>query len=172
MFKLIPIIFLIVSCGNLTTNLVDEESFYLRNAFVEGEKVNAEFKFQRYSWYKEMSLAYDMMLTKIDSGSKLYGWLSESSKKDVQQCSEFYVGLLYSLENKYISHRNVTKQMDTQGGEEQVIPDFYQNFKNHPDYEAKSLQLYRVRGFCFKNPITKDIVLKLPGYRNVTVIKN
>ena len=152
------------SCGQLSTNQISQGTFILSDGYFQGQFLKEKLVFHRVSWFKEATLIYDVRIAPLSEKSAYFQWFSPESQEDIKACSQFYVALFYAKSSKYISHRLVLNQLESQGAEIQVIPDFGRSLRMHPQFERETLQLYRMRGVCFKRPKSEAVILGLPGY--------
>lgn len=166
--SLILIFILAIGCGSLTTNLVNEQEVSAYDVIVNGNLIKAELKFKRFSWFKEANMTYDLLFARLEKDSAFYHWYSTDEKETLEECAMVFVGIHYSMDAKYISHRRVINELESQGAEEIVALDFNQQLKLHPIYEREALQRYRVRTYCFKAPIS-ELKMNLPMYRNIRI---
>ena len=143
-------------------------TFDLNDGHFNGEIKKTKLSFDSFSWYKELSLFYDIKLAPMTPQWPHFQWLSPSSQERVRKCKRFYVAFLYSKSPKYISHAFVRERIKEQGGQWQLISSFVQSLKMHPDYESTSLRAYRVRGLCLAQA-AKEVVLAIPGYPVVNI---
>ncbi|MCO4795188.1 MAG: hypothetical protein KC493_15835 [Bacteriovoracaceae bacterium] len=171
-FSLIFLIFSLASCSNLSKNFTKKGDFYLRGGHFQNSKWSKSLKFDRYTWYHEVTMLYDMMLTKVDSDSPFYDWFSNSEKKLLASCTDFYLMLDYSLDSKKVSKKMVENDAKRSGFQKIVLRDFEKHLLNHPDVEELSLQLYETSGLCYRGEISnrEKILVRLPGFTEVPVL--
>ena len=155
--------FFLASCGNLSTNQISRGSFALNNGHFNGQIVETELIFDRFAWFKEASLMYEVRVAPVSEQSPYFQWLSSHSQQNARECSRFYIALLYAKSSRYISHRMVLNQLIEQGAQVQTIPEFWRSLRMHPQFEGEALQRHRVSGLCFRGR-NSSIVLGLPGY--------
>jgi hypothetical protein len=168
---LITILFLLGSCAtNLSKNFIKEGNQVIKGGYSKNVKWDQRLEFKRYSWFHELTMMFDLMVVDLDENSPFYNWLSDDEKEDVKTCNRFQVALLYSLDDKRISKKDLLIQMEEQGHEQLLLSHFTSNFKLHPDLESMSLQLYDIYGFCKKGiDSKKEISVLFPGFPNLVL---
>lgn len=169
--SLLILIFGITSCSNLSKNFTKKGDFYLRGGQFQASKWKESLKFHRYTWFHEVTMLYDMMLSRIDSKSPFYDWFSNSEKKLISACSDFYLMLDYSIDSKKVSKKMVENDAKRSGYEKIVLRDFEKHLINHPDVEELSLQLYETSGLCYKGEQStqEKILVRLPGFTETVI---
>ncbi|MFZ8934283.1 MAG: hypothetical protein ACO20H_07420 [Bacteriovoracaceae bacterium] len=166
MMRLI-LFFTLFSCSNysnLSENLVKRGSFNLKGLVTHQEKINESLRFERLSWYQELTLLLDFIYIKVPIDSPFQAWFSESEKEIIGQCRNFFVYLGYFLDSNKIAYGNLKSQLESYGYEEVSLPNFSLNFKLHPDYQKESLHLYKIHGACLKGEGARNPSLNFPGF--------
>lgn len=158
------------SCSSLSKNFIKEGSRNIRGGYSKNVKWDEALEFKRYSWFHELSMMFDLMITDLDESSPFYNWLSEDEKNDIAGCNRFQIALIYNLDDKRISKKDFLIQMEEQGHEQLLLPHFRANFGLHPDLESLSLQLYEIYGFCKRGlESKKPISILFPGFPNLVL---
>lgn len=158
--------FLLVACSTLSKNYVKNGSFVLDGG-TNGEKSwNTSLEFKRLSWYQELTLSFDVMYARVGGSDPFYNWFSESEKEMVGECLDFYVTLLYAMDDSKIAAKHYIAQMDSYGYKKVLLPTFSSYVKNHPGFEMNSLKLYKILGFCRKEKIAKDLNIRFPNFED------
>ncbi len=168
---LFTILLLLGSCAsNLSKNFIKEGGQTVKGGFSKNVKWDDKLNFKRYSWFHELTMMFDLMIVDLDENSPFYNWLSEDEKADVAQCNRFQVALIYNLDDKRISKKDLLVQIEEQGHEQLLLSHFTSNFKLHPDLESMSLQLYDIYGFCKKGIDSKsELSVLFPGFPNLVI---
>lgn len=166
MKKFISIFFVlfICSCSNLSKNIVEDGNFYLNNGTFADKKWNESLRFDRYSWYHEMTLQFDLMITSIPPQSGFNFWFSKDELAELNSCQESRVIFIYSLDTKVISYNNLYDQFEKYGFKKVELFEFKKQLRQHPDANMNALKLYNVMGLCRKKSNTNQIVINFPGY--------
>ncbi|MCO4792138.1 MAG: hypothetical protein KC493_00395 [Bacteriovoracaceae bacterium] len=164
----ITLFMLLASCSNLSKNFIKQGKQNVRGGYSKNVKWDSTLSFNRYSWFHELTMMFDLMIVDLDENSPFYNWLSDDEKADVANCNRFQVALLYSLDDRRISKKDLLNQFEEQGHEQLLLSHFTSNFKLHPDLESMSLQLYDIYGFCKKGIDSKKAPSVLfPGFPNL-----
>lgn len=165
------LLLLLSSCSNLSKNFTKDGDFVLRGGTFQSSKWKDQLHFKRYSWYHEVTMLYDVILTRIDPRSPFYDWFSNSEKKSLATCSDAYVAFDYSLDSEKISQKMMQNDAKRSGYEKIALPSFKSHLKLHPDVEELSLQLYDVFGYCYKGEISNKnkIFVRFPGFNEVVI---
>ena len=156
------------SCSNLTKNIIKQDSRYLRGGVFEKMKWDDSLKFERTSWFHELTLVFDSMLAPIDDQSPFYKWLSKSEKDSLDRCQRSYISVSYAYDSKKISQLMYRDILKKQGLKEVAIPQFKGAFALHQDNEKLSLQLYKIKAFCYDGP-KKKLTISFPSFNSVDI---
>lgn len=121
--------------------------------------------FKRKSWFRELTLYYDLWYAKVESASPFYTWLSESEQRSLSKCRESYWVLAYALDNDKISHTMFREMLKKQGMEEVVLTQVEGHVRVHPDFDGKSLNVYKFMAYCDKKLVRSvPVQLNVPGF--------
>lgn len=156
----------------MSKNIVNESDFTFRDGRIADRTWEADLSFERYSWYKELSLILEVFVSEIPKNSPFFDWFSENEKNIINNCQHFVVLLHYVLDSKRISYPELRSEMERNGYQEVMIPHFAKNIQLHPDYESNRLVQHKVKGFCSKKSQNTPIELEFPGYRTVQIKVN
>lgn len=154
----------LVSCASSRKNIAESE-IVLKGGVYQNKSWDDKLNFKRISWYNEATMEYDVLIHKMSSDSKFANWLG-SDKKQLEKCSEYYIGLLYADINKSQGIPLLTAQFSNLGFDQQSIMDFSDNLKAHPNYKDWRLFEYKIYGFCKNKDSGKDLVISIPGYHS------
>ena len=132
---LVLMFMLLGGCSNLSKNFSKKGEFNLRGGKFQNSEWKEILSFKRYSWYHEVTMLYDMMLSRLDSKSPFYDWLSNGEKKTINSCDDFYVMLDYSLDSKRVSKKMVENDVKRVGYEKIVLKGFESYLINYFDVE-------------------------------------
>ncbi len=138
--------------------------FVLKNGVFADRTWTEHWTFDRYSWYQEMSLFYDLIIAQIPPQSSFNFWFSEAELKDINSCVDFRVAMIYTLDSKKISHTQFYEQMEFANYQRVDLSNFKKHLQLHPDSTEHSLQLYQIYGFCKKTKDRRQIVVNFPGF--------
>lgn len=161
---------LLSSCGTVTKNTISQGDYELSTGHL-GQKVwDTDLVFNRTSWFRELSMVYDLYLTKVDPKDPFFAWFSQDEKNKISTCSSFYVSLSYSLDNRLVSHSFVEDRLGKLGLKPMNIHNFALHLKMHPDFLRNSLNLYKIQGFCKQGLFaSKKLPIQLPGHEPVSL---
>lgn len=168
---LVFIFLLFSSCSNLSKNFSKNGDFSLRGGVFQNSKWKDTLIFDRYTWFHEITMLFDLIVTRVDPKSPFHDWFSNYEKKVLAECSDAYIVLDYSLDSEKISKKMVENDAKRAGFEKVSLPNFKNHLKLHPDVEELSLQLYDVSGFCYKGEIAsrEKIIVRFPGFSEVVI---
>ena len=159
----------VFSCSNLEKNMVKNGDLIIKGGVFQSQEWNDNLKFTRYSWYKELTLVFDLLLTKLDHKTPFYAWLSNSEKEALAQCRESMVVVTYVWDPDKINRGMFFEQTERLGYERLSLPNFKRHLKMHPNYEALSLQLYNIEALCKKQSSTEQFAIRFPGYKETFI---
>lgn len=120
--------------------------------------------FKRYSWRKETSLTYDILMAKLNSDSPFVEWMGNDRYK-MKGCSSFYVGLFYAKPLAAYSANGLQSMFESQGYEALIIPEFKDNLDAHPNSIDWKINSHELVGLCRTDNSTGSIKIKVPGYK-------
>lgn len=166
---LILILASLISCANLSKNFVKKGEFTLRGGVFQNLKWNDSLVFDRYSWFHEATLLYDIMITKIDQKSPFYDWLSKDEKERLGKCDASYIAISYSLDSGKISKKMMENDAKRSGYQRISLTHFKQQFKAHAD--EFSAEFYDIAGLCYRGDLRnrENILIRFPGFNEVSI---
>ncbi len=172
---LIILIFSLHGCShfsnsNFSKNFVKQGTFALKGGVKKKFHWKDHLTFQRVSWFKELSLYYEVLMVKLDAKTPFLNWFTLNDVDRIRDCQEFIVAIHYALDSARISHKMFDQQMLQNGFEYFAVPTFISNLKGHPDYESSLITKYRVSGYCnFKKKVEK-VIVEFPGFNEQNII--
>lgn len=173
MAKTAFLVFLVLlsSCANMSRNRVRTEDFSIRGGKFANQTWNDRLTFDRTSWYAELTLVYDLLLTQLTPQSPFWAWLSNTEKETIQSCANHYIVLAYSQDNKKISHSSFKVYASDAGYRSFALPNFKNYLELHPDYAQNSFHLYQVFGLCLEPEKAKrdEIAIQFPNFNEVVL---
>lgn len=163
------VFFVLSSCAHRGKTIISEGDWYLKGGQFSSYEWKDSLKFERVSWYKELTLIYDVMYVRLTKTSPFYDWLSNSEKSTLAACKDSYVVLQYSFDNKKVSHGMFTESAKNSGFNKVSLTGFNSQLKLHAQYEADSLNLYKANAYCQKEagPMGDKLTLVFPGFKNI-----
>ncbi len=168
--KYLLVLLLVLSgCGNLSKNITREGTYYIRNGAFADKTWDEDLQFRRTSWYHELTLQFDLMMTPITPQSSFNFWFSKAELEDVQKCGDFRLALVYSLDTKVIPYSLLNEQLERSGFKKIELLEFKKHLLSHPDSEMNSTRLYQVYGLCRDAKELKPLVLNFPGFNEISL---
>lgn len=161
------LLLIISSCGRLSHNLVNSDKMIMRDARINGEDVKTTLNWNRYQWFAQATMHYDLLLAQMDKDSPYFQWFSPQTQKDLLACGRFFISAKYAFLDTAISHGNIRNQFIEQGVEEIVPTDFLVPFRSHYFFFRYALNRYKIVALCQKGD--KPLKLKVQGYKEVTI---
>jgi hypothetical protein len=158
------IIFGLFGCSNLSKNQIQDGEILVKNGTYSDKIWKEKLKFDRYSWYHELTLQFDVMVARFNQDSPFNYWLSKDELEWLTKCSDARIVLTYSLDPKLISNAMINDQFSNSGFDHFDLNHFKKYLIQHPDSELNSLKLYKVLGLCKKGKDSKSLIINIPGY--------
>lgn len=156
---------LVISCSNLSKNIVKKGDFYINNGRSNNLEWSEDLKLNRLSWYNEMTLLFDTMYGEIETGNKFNNWFSDEEKKRLSKCSRKLLTVNYSLDER-ISHQMFENKLRSYGYEKVPALNFEKSLRSHPDYSQHLMSLYKVNIFCSYNN-SRSVLISFPNFNEV-----
>jgi len=154
------------ACSNMSQNLTMGDSSIISGGVFEDREWDETMKFRRMTWFKELSMLFDVRLAELNLDSPFANWMTEDEKKTVRDCGHFLISLSYALDSKRLSQSMYKKQMVKNGYRPIYLPNFSTHLKLHPDYSKSTLKLYRIVGYCSPNIARNEVSISFPGYKD------
>tara|TARA_R110002072_G_scaffold1989_2_gene16306 strand:- start:32529 stop:33056 length:528 start_codon:yes stop_codon:yes gene_type:complete len=155
------------SCTSLSKNSVKKGALVLRGGVYNDKDWNDHLRFERISWYKELSLEFELLIAQVDESSPFYHWFSERELEFQKKYNKCYVMAAYNMNDDHIPQSVLKKQLEDLDFVSFPVVDFARHLKMHPNYESLNLQLYKTYGMCRKPISSKRFVIRLPGFMEV-----
>ncbi len=174
MILIVSLMFLAIQlttgCGSLSQNFVKTGKLKLNGGMQEKAKWKDSIIFDRYSWFHELTLMYEVMITEYKLTSPFTNWFSKSQKRAISECASFKILMIYTIDSAKISKRSAMASLEKNGYRRIAITDFMDSLRLHPDMENLSLQLYDIYGYCKKTPsLGSPIAVNVPSYPEVLI---
>jgi hypothetical protein len=166
---LISLILFLGSCTTLNKNLVKEGSYDISGGVYKNMKWDDSLTFKRVSWFKELTLTFDVFYTPVPKESPFYSWFSEDEKKLMSKCVDSLVALTYAWDPMQISRNDFYTRAEELGYERLSIPHFHSQVKMHPNFARINVYLYKTSLLCRKNLGAEKLVISFPGFSSVTL---
>jgi hypothetical protein len=159
--------FLFVSCSSVTKNMVKQGEMAVAGGVMNNQEWGDLLSFKRISWFKELTLNYDILYTPISKDSRFYAWFSPSEKRKIESCQQVWLLYNYSLDTRKVSHRDVLSQLKEQGFDTFPINHFHRQLSMHPNFEYLSMQVYKPQALCMLTGNSSETHLIIPGFKSV-----
>ncbi len=153
-----------VSCSNLSKNIVQENVLLLRNGTYQDKVWKEDLVFERVSWYHEWTMQLDVLMANVPPQSAFNFWFSKDELESFVKCGEARIVLAYSLDSKDIPYSMMYEQFDKNGYSHFDIPEFRKQVLQHPDSQQYGFRLYKIFAICKKDNDHKSLILNFPGY--------
>lgn len=163
-YSLILTLLTLMSCSNLTKNVVKEGTYIVKNGSFADKSWNDDLVFTRSSWYHELTLQFDFLMAPITPQSSFNFWFSKTELEDVHKCGDYRVVLAYSLDTKAIPYSLLNEQLENAGFKKFELNEFKRHLFQHPDSEMNSTRLYQVYGICRESKDLKPLIINFPGF--------
>lgn len=154
----------LISCSNLSKNTIESGKFYVRNGVQSDRTWKEDLSFDRFSWYHELSLQFEMMVADISPQSGFNFWFSKDELEFVTKCSHPQILLAYSIDTTIIPYSHLYDQLEKNGVVKLELIEFKKNLNAHPDSSGNSMRQYRVWSICRKNGNLNPIKITFPGF--------
>lgn len=164
MKKLIFSILFLVSCSNLSKNTIESGKFYVRNGVQAERTWKEDLSFDRFSWYHELSLQFEIMIGEISPQSGFNFWFSKDELDFMSKCTHPQIMIAYSIDTAIIPYSTLNDQLEKNGVNKIELLEFKKNLNAHPDSSGNSLKNYRAFGLCRKNGNLNPIKITFPGF--------
>ncbi|MBL6990823.1 MAG: hypothetical protein ISR65_13645 [Bacteriovoracaceae bacterium] len=162
----LTIVTLLATCSHSSKHSIQKGTFTLDGSVYNEQHISKDLSFNVTSWYQELTLLFEVQLSRINHDSPFFKWFSSYEQKIVRSCTDFLFTLSYSLNPRKISQEMFLKQMDKNGYQKILIPQFMAVFKMHPEFDKRALGLYKAYGLCKKSKILGKNIVKIdyPGF--------
>lgn len=174
--KLIAIVMLLLSvgCSSLSKNSVKTGAARFTGGVYKDQSWQTEIGFARYSWFNELTLLLDVLVTKVEPFDPFYQWFSVLEKEMMRDCADFKVAMVYALDPSRLSEREFLNQAADVGYQRVPLPQFRSYLRMHPEYDRQSFQLYSVYGLCQKRGASAElegskIPVAMPSFNEVEI---
>lgn len=128
--------------------------------------------FTRTSWYRGATMAYDVLLYRVDRKSPFANWLGESEKEYLNNCHPLVVGLFYAGNDSPSTIAKIKKEITDQKYDEVNLLNFKEYIQNHPTHQLYNLWSHKLSAFCGKHIIdgNQKLYISMPNFRKIKVL--
>jgi len=159
---------LLASCSTMTKNLVTSGDVYFRGGVSKKSSWDSDLIFKRKSWYRDLTMAFDVLISPLSEKSDFFIWLSKSNQTIVRGCTDFKIYMAYTWDSRTVSYQEILAQLKSQGFQHYALPDFKRNLMMHPSYYPKGFSPYKIWGLCSKAKST-ELMISIAGYKDTVV---
>lgn len=156
---------LLYGCSSLSVSTIKEGELTIKEGRFNDLSWDEDLNFKRISWYHELTLLYDFLISEVPVHSNYRRWFASSESISANSCGKFYVAGVYSNRDGRVDQNDIWKKFDTNKIKFINVNGFYQNLSFTEYFISNSFRLYKFWGICVKNQ--GDIVtvkLSFPGY--------
>ena len=160
----------LISCSSLSQNMIKEGELRLKGSYINNQSTSDHLVFKRFSWYQELTLNFDLLISYVSKESSFYQKFAASEQGILKSCKAVYIAFTYELDSKRLARSSLLNQFTNNGLENTETPRFQREIRMHPDFTEESLQLYTSHVLC-ANSDKINISLNFPGFP-LTQIRN
>lgn len=157
------------SCSNLSQHIVTDGKIDITGGVYHDREWNGAMTLLRKTWYKELTMVYDVLLYDLKRESDFLSWVSKEEKDFISSCKSFLLGIVYVSEDFGGNYRTFKNEMENNEFKEYPIMNFAKHLKGHPDYTKWTLQDYKIEGYCSQEKIVEELKINLPGFKEVKI---
>lgn len=168
------IILFTISCSNyssLSRNLIQKGNGVIKGGTNGLEEWKVNLPLERYSWFFELSMYYDLYFGKISKDSPFRKWFSTNELERLDSCVDHFMALSYQIDSNKLSINEFKRQMEEQNYKELIFPNFSRQLSLHPDYLSYSFSSYKTHFFCRESLKKGPIMINFPGFKEVTLFQ-
>jgi hypothetical protein len=166
---ILTVLFVFTGCSSLSKNTIAKGDFSIKHGVWKNKVWKEKLNFQRISWYQELSLLFDLKIARISDKSPFYNWFSESTKSELKRCEDFYLAMIYELDNDKISKKLFLSKMKSKSYRQMIVKGFKSNLRMHPNYKLSALNQYKVVGLCKTQKTNSKLEITFPGFKTVQI---
>ncbi len=164
----VGLVCLFLGCSSLNRNKVARGSVNFQGGISHSQEWSESLNFKRYSWFKELTLVFDLLVAPLPLDSPFYHWALPGEKSALQSCHKALIVLNYNQGHPRATQGIFVQQMEKSGYSKMGLPNFSRHLKMHPAYSESGLQLYRAYALCAKSePLPSNI--HFPGFRAISL---
>tara|TARA_Y100001970_G_C14210947_1_gene846875 strand:+ start:1600 stop:2055 length:456 start_codon:yes stop_codon:yes gene_type:complete len=146
-----------------------EGEFTLKEGRLLEKKWQDKIIFKRYSWYKDLSLNFEILLGEIKRDSNFYSWVLPETKEIIKKCNKLFVSLFYYPSKHKKFYKLMNKKLDKKGLKKVRLKRVEENLKMHPDLDQFFYHNYTNQFFCSESKKNKTIIVQFPGFKIVKI---
>lgn len=166
----------LISCAMGPANSTKQTHISVTGGNYQQKSWDDSLVFKRTSWFMGATMAYDILITKLDKNSPFSYWLESDQDKFANECSEVYIALIYSyigsINLDIQSTARITKQISDIGFEEIAAASFRNNIGAHNVFNMWHLGHHKIAGFCYKklSGAPQEIPVAMPGFKTINIL--
>lgn len=163
------LLLLLMSCSTMTKNAFMKGDLTLEGGVSRDHRWDDHLVMTRASWFKELTMYFDVFFAHIDDSSPFYSWFSESEKASLKDCVDIIVTSSYAFRPRDISRTMFRDEMAKFGYTPIALNEFERNLRMHPDFARYQMGVYSAHAYCRKGMQASDIVIGFPGFDQVSL---
>jgi hypothetical protein len=161
--------FILFNCSTLDKNLIKRGEYRIGGGVHNSSKWEDDLMFTRISWFKELTLSFDLLEAQVGKESPFYNWFSEDEKEMLGECIESHIVVTYAWSPMQISRTSFFTAMEAQGFSRISIPTFQKNLQMHPNFARLNISLYKTDALCRKKISSGKLMLRFPGFKQTSL---
>ena len=158
-----------LSCSTMTKNTHMNGEIILEGGRVDGKTWGDELILKRSSWFKELTMYFDVLYAHVNQDSPFYDWFSDFEKASLKDCVDIIVTSTYAFRPRDISRTMFRGEMEKYGYTSVGLNTFEQNLRMHPDFARFQMGVYSAHAYCRKGVKKSEISIFFPGFKEVSL---
>lgn len=158
---------LVGSCSTMTKNTYMTGEVVLVGGQYQDKTWDESLVLKRSSWFKELTMYFDVLYAHIDKESPFYRWFSEDEKLSLEECVDIIITSSYAFRPRDISKSMFKLEMAKYGYEAFALNGFERNLRMHPDFARYQMGVYSTHAFCRRGMSSKKMAIQFPGFKEV-----
>lgn len=167
-YSLIVLVLIFSACSMQSKNIMKTDHYYLTSGIYKVNTWKDSLKFNRYTYYQDLSVKLDIMIAPYERLGNFKQWISNSDQEKITKCSQYYIVMIYDNQGDIFSSSNIFKEL-LANNTQIKSQTFIDNVKRHPTYRIDLLDQYYISGICLKEIKNELFELNLPGYSDLII---
>ncbi|MAZ47347.1 MAG: hypothetical protein CME65_02210 [Halobacteriovoraceae bacterium] len=167
---LLVLIFLTSCAAILDRNAMIDSDIVFRGGTHGTKSWDDKLVFDRYSWYKEINMVYDISIAELELDSPFRKWLGEELLR-AGKCDRLFIGLFYAKNGAPTNTASFIQQFRESNLEDLVLLDFKKQFEAHEGFRDWRLSRHKLVGLCGRSNSRYPVQIKVPGFKDREILK-